>query len=207
VAHDLRNPLFGLSATLDAFAQSFGANADVAPYLEVLRRELARIEALATDLLAYGRPDAGELAPASLEPVLRAASASCGALAARQGVLLRVECALDDARVAMSRPRLERVFENLLQNAIQQSTRGGQVVLRAARGENGTALCTVEDEGPGFPAGDLPRIFEPFFSRRRGGTGLGLAIAQRTIEHHHGRIGASNRPDGGAVISVHLPLA
>ena len=90
---------------------------------------------------------------------------------------------------------------------MQQSPHGSRVVLRARIDGATGAQCTVEDEGPGFDSEDLPRIFEPFFSRRRGGTGLGLAIAQRIVEHHGGRIRASNRSSVGAVVSVRLPLA
>jgi len=66
-------------------------------------------------------------------------------------------------------------------------------------------VFAVEDEGPGFPPDALPRVFEPFFTRRRGGTGLGLSLVQRIVEQHQGEIAAANRPAGGAVVTVRLP--
>jgi signal transduction histidine kinase len=65
----------------------------------------------------------------------------------------------------------------------------------------------VRDFGPGFTDADLPRVFNPFFTRRPGGTGLGLPIVQRILDEHGGTVVAANHPDGGALIRAQLPLA
>jgi signal transduction histidine kinase len=102
-----------------------------------------------------------------------------------------------------------QVFQNLLENAVHHSPRGETVTVdvRAVAEHHGTWLrCDVIDHGPGFDTEDLPHIFEPFFTRRVHGTGLGLSIVERIVEQHGGRATARNGPDGGAILTIQLPL-
>jgi signal transduction histidine kinase len=109
----------------------------------------------------------------------------------------------------MDAKRIGQVFQNLIENAIQHTGSGGHVLVTATVAEEHgqkQVVCSVLDDGSGFREQDLPRIFEPFFTRRRGGTGLGLSIVARIVEEHGGRVTAANRPEGGAVMAVKLPL-
>ena len=102
---------------------------------------------------------------------------------------------------------MEQVLENLLANAVQHAPRGTSVRLSADLADRGQAVMyRVEDEGPGVAPADLERLFEPFFSRRQGGTGLGLPIVHRIVDAHGGVVRAANRPQGGAVFTVILPV-
>ena len=67
-------------------------------------------------------------------------------------------------------------------------------------------VCEVRDQGPGFDPVDLPRVFQPFFTRRRGGTGLGLSIVQRIVDEHGGTIAARNADGGGAIVTMRFPV-
>ena len=106
--------------------------------------------------------------------------------------------------------RIHQVLFNLLDNAYRFSPSGGVVTVRAQR-ENGSCEVSVEDDGPGIPAEDLPLVFERFYrvdqsrSRDDGGTGIGLAIARSVIEAHGGRIWAEPGP-GGARFHFVLPI-
>lgn len=209
VAHEVRNPLFGISATLDALEARFADRDDYRQYLTVLRGEARRLTALMQDLIEYGRPYVPHLAPGPLDAVLAAAAHGCEAVSQQTGVRI-VMTGASGLRVNMDRERLERAFQNLLQNAVQLSPPGAVVAagLREVAVDGRTAVeCAIEDRGPGFSAADLPRIFEPFFSRRKGGTGLGLSIVQRIVEAHGGKVSARNRTGGGAIVVVQLPAA
>lgn len=208
VAHEVRNPLFAISASLDALEADFGDDSRFQDYRPHLRSELARVNRLMQDLLDYGRPASRERAPGSLSEVIGHAVTFCQPLAAAAGVTLETRLGSDLGQVSMDRERLAQVFQNLIQNGIQHCMRGGTVTMSAWETRNGESrrlLCAVEDTGPGFRREDLGRVFEPFFTRRRGGTGLGLSIAQRIVEEHGGTLTAGNRRQGGAILTVSLP--
>lgn len=216
VAHEVRNPLFGISATLAAFTTRFKRRTEYRRYVEVLQGEVDRLNALMQDLLEYGKPLRLVLEPGHAEEVMQAAVTACAQLAEQAEVEIAVAIETADARergnglpaLVMDRKRMTQVFQNLLANAIQHSPRGGRVALRAepAADEPAGVLFRVEDGGAGFQPDDLPHLFEPFFTRRRGGTGLGLSIVQRIVDQHQGEITAANRPEGGAAVTVRLPL-
>jgi signal transduction histidine kinase len=210
VAHEVRNPLFGISASLDAFAARFGSDGPNAGYVATMREQVGRLGQLMKELLDYGRPIAAELTRVSLSGVATTAVAACDELAERSGVSVELVCAPVADAVLGDETRLVQVLQNLVQNAIQHSPRGGRVWLEVRserREQKPGACCTVRDSGPGFDPIQLPRVFEPFFSRRRGGTGLGLSIVHRIVEQHEGLVEAANHAEGGAVVSVWLPAA
>lgn len=208
VAHEVRNPLFGISATLDAFESRFKRRTEYRRYVDVLKERVGRLNELMQQLLDYGKPARLDLAPAAPRQAMGAAAIACAPLAARAGVEIVLDVAPDLPAPKLDRNRIVQVFQNLLENAIQHSPPGGYVSFRAALAADGAAVqFMVEDGGPGFRPEDLDRAFEPFFSRRRGGTGLGLSIVQRITEQHGGHVTAGNRPGGGGVMTVTLPLS
>jgi len=207
VAHEVRNPLFAISATVDALEARFGPQPAYSRYAETLRQEVSRLGRLMSDLLDYGRPPSLDLADAAIGPVVTRAIAACTPLAEGAGVRLVADVADELPLLPLDPARMLQVLQNLIDNAIQHSPRGGQVVVRAAGilapNDAGIEL-SVADQGPGIREEDMANIFEPFFTRRRGGTGLGLSIVQRIVEQHGGEIEAGNRSAGGALMTVRL---
>jgi signal transduction histidine kinase len=204
VAHEVRNPLFGISGTLETLSARLGPNESLAKYFAMLKRDVARLRALMQDLLDYGKPARLALAPSFLGAIVAEAVRSCEPLA--EGLRVEARVAAGLPAVCVDRARMVQVFENLVRNALQHSPAGGRVIIEAGQQDAESVWCSVRDFGPGFRAQDLPRLFEPFFTKREDGTGLGLSIAQRIVEQHGGRMEAENHPEGGAVVRMTLGL-
>ncbi len=209
VAHEVRNPLFGISSILDAFETRFSDRTDYLRYTNVLRDEVGRLTVLMEELLEYGKPFQGELFLVSLDEVVTKSLRACMPAADVASVTLINNFPLSLPKVMIDRRRLSKVFVNLIENAIQHSQTGcsvlveGQVTFDAGKE---WVECVVRDSGTGILPQDLSKIFEPFFSKRRGGTGLGLAIAQRIMDEHGGKLIAGNNPEGGARMIARFPL-
>ena len=203
VAHEVRNPLFAMTATLDGLEAAAGREPS-ARLLATLRRELDRINQLMGELLEYGKPPESAMASEPLAPVLSLAVRNCLPAAQRASVELELAAPLDLGVLAMQPGRLAQVFQNLIDNAVQHSAAGACVRIEAAL-EGGFIEVRVLDRGAGFREDDLRHVFEPFFTRRPGGTGLGLSLVQRIVEQHGGSVVASNRAGGGAQMAVRLP--
>jgi PAS domain S-box-containing protein len=209
VAHEVRNPLFSISATLDALEGDLKDAPAFAEYATLLRSQVGRLTQLMRDLLDYGKPSVLRRGPTRLSDVVRRAIRSCAPLAREHEVRVQEDVARELPALDIDGPRVEQAMENLVANAIQHAPAGSVVRVEAgleARNPATLARCSVEDEGPGLPPDALERVFEPFFTRRKGGTGLGLSIVQRVAEAHGGTVVAENRPGGGARFTLLLPV-
>lgn len=208
VAHEVRNPLFAMSGTLDALEARLGGEEQYAPYTAVLREELERVARVMRELLEYGKPWRPEISEVDVGELARQAALDCDPLARERmaEIVLRHPPGLPLLRV--DRARIGQVLRNLVENALQHAPPASAVSVEARRMEiDGRAWLevAVADRGAGFGTQDLKRVFEPFFSRRRGGTGLGLSIVHRNVEAHGGSVTAANRPGGGAIVTFSVP--
>jgi signal transduction histidine kinase len=127
------------------------------------------------------------------------------------GVMLAVDGPEEPCLVNGDDQLLARAVENVLDNALRYTPRGGRIEIRWRSLRDRTEF-TIADTGPGIPPADLPHIFEAMYraepsrNRETGGTGLGLAIARRILRAHGGDLQAANRPDGGAELTGSVPL-
>ncbi len=215
VGHDLQTPLASIRAILEALADGIVDDpASVQRYLQTAQRDVRSLSLLIDDLFQMAQIDAGglklDLTPNSLSDLISDTLESFSALAGRQGVTLEGSVSPEVDPVCMDAPRIGRVLNNLVGNAIRHTPAGGRVQLRARR--NGPRVeVSVIDSGEGIRPEDIPHIFERFYrgeksrSRATGGSGLGLAIARGIIEAHGGEIRLEDNPGGGTRFIFLIP--
>ena len=205
LAHEIRNPLNSLNLNMQMLAES--GRGSERRLLEITRAEIGRLENLVTDFLAYAKPrpiDPEELSAAEL--FARVTEVLASEIRA-SGVTVRVRDASGGARVRADRDQMGQVLVNLVQNAMAATAevrRRGVVELRAFAPPGRLAL-EVSDNGCGIPEDEQPRIFDLFFSTRKGGTGLGLAIVERIARSHRAEIEVESTAGEGTTIRVLLP--
>jgi two-component system sensor histidine kinase MtrB len=216
VSHELRTPLATVRMAADYIhAARTGLPPDAQRAAVLLERELERFENLLEDLLEISRFDAGVI---NLEPVevdlaglLDEVVDALDPIAhgRKVNVGLEVDRGQGEPLVAADPRRLDRVFSNLVKNAVEHTTEGNVAIWVGRRDVN--VVVTVSDDGEGIPAEDLPHIFERFYradvhrARAIGGTGLGLAIALENVNLHRGSIEVQSEVGEGSTFTVTLP--
>ncbi len=211
LAHEIRNPLNSLSLNMQMLEEDLAGDPSLGTrrVLGITRSEIGRLERLVSDFLAYARPRPLERRPVLACSLLEHARDLLGSQAAAQRVQVRVEDAAPGAWLEVDPQQLSQLLINLAQNAFFAcEERGfcGKVVLRCRRAAGRVAL-EVEDNGVGIAEADREKIFEVFYSTRKGGTGLGLAIARRIAAGHGGEIEVESAPGEGTTMRLWLPEA
>jgi two-component system sensor histidine kinase KdpD len=208
ISHDLRSPLTAITTASSALSAERVSESDRADLVGVLEDESARLAALVDDLLDLSRIESGAVNPQAdwcdvHETVDRAAAHA----RARHGEH-PVEVALPELPLVQADPKqLERVFFNLIDNAIRVSPDREPVRITGGAG-GGRVTVRVIDRGPGIPSAQRSRVFEPFFRGRRGGggSGLGLAICRGFVEANGGRILLQTASGEGTSFAVSFPV-
>jgi two-component system phosphate regulon sensor histidine kinase PhoR len=213
VSHELRTPLTAIRGYLEALRDDPADTETATKFIDIIWRQTTRMERLVSDLLRLARLDARqevlERATCDVRQILQAVVTDLAPTIEVKDQRIVVDVPDEACRVPADPAKLHDVLRNLVENAVNYSPEQTEIRLTAAR-TNGSCAITVSDSGPGLPPGDLTRVFERFYrvdkSRSRPGTGLGLAIVKHLVELHGGTVVASNRPEGGAMFTVTLPV-
>jgi signal transduction histidine kinase len=206
VAHELRNPLFGISSAAQLLRFRVKDDPVVEKNVGRILREVERLNGMVTALLEYGRPGPTRLVPGDPDVVWDEVLENHRGLLESRALLLErtraepVLCPIDPTQLA-------HLFGNLLANAADAAPEGSDLSLASTVLPTGMWRCRLRNGGAPIPADVLPRVFEIFYSTKPGATGIGLALCQRIAEEHGGALSLESAPERGTIATVSLPLA
>jgi signal transduction histidine kinase len=208
IAHEVRNPLMIIKASLHSLRQPEVSPSALREAIADIDEEVARLNRVVNEVLDFARPIRFELAAVDLNALCRESAAAAQA-AAGAPVTLDLDTAAPTLTTDGERLRIALV--NMLLNArhaVAAQPRveaPGPLVTLATRADNGRVRIVIADRGIGINAADLARVFDPYFTTKRGGTGLGLPIAKNIVEGLGGTIGVTSTPGRGTEIRIELP--
>ncbi len=207
VAHELRNPLFGISSAAQLLKLRAKDDPVVDKNVGRILREVERLNKMVTSLLEFGRPNAVHLSAGDPEAVWDDILEGERAILDAKHLVLRrtrpempVLCMLDTNQ-------LGQVCRNILVNACDHAPEGSEIVLVGHALPNGGWRTRLTNGGPAIPSEVLPHVFEFFYSTKTGGSGIGLALCQRIVDEHGGAIGIDSTPEQGTTLTITLPPA
>ena len=213
LAHEIRNPLGSIKASAQYLTETSAPPEDGEEFLDIIVDEVDRLNRVVSSFLDYARPAHSDPEPihvnAAVELTLQFLRPECDSV----DVALHVEMAQDLPRVRIDIEHLRQVLINLVQNAVQAMTGGGDIFVETRNQDSfrlgGAARrwvqISVRDTGPGIAPGLLANLFVPFVTTKQQGTGLGLAISQRIISEAGGRIDVRSREGFGTTFVILLP--
>jgi signal transduction histidine kinase len=204
IIHDLRNPLAAIYGGAEMLVDTKLSAAQVERLAANIYRASRQVQSLLQELadVTQGRGHAREVC--RLHEVVMAAYEPLAALAESRGITVQIDLE-EDVELPLDRSPMERVFQNLLSNAIEAMPNGGSVSVRAVRRDS-EIVITVEDNGPGIPASIAAQLFEPFVTAgKKNGVGLGLALSRETVVSHGGDLWSDHKEDGARIV-LRLPV-
>lgn len=210
VAHEVRNPLFGISTTVRALSNELGNKEELKPFLEIITSETGRLNRLMEDLLNYSRPVKIDKNQSDILEIVKEVIEHFQHVPAAQDVTINLFSSDNIPLMYVDRNKINQVLVNLFDNGIQHSRGPARidVFLEYLSLANPPEIhLVVKDNGIGIGKENLPRIFDPFYTTRQRGTGLGLSIVRKVIHDHGGRIGVESHADVGTTFRISLPVS
>lgn len=205
LAHELKNPLAGLTGAIELLRDELRYDPERAPLLSIVLREADRLSTLVGHFLLYARPPAGRPKPVEAAGALR----EILELFTRQERLKnRIETrfsAPEELWIAIDPSHLQQVLWNLLANAAEAIEGQGRIEVALFAPGDGRVCLEVRDTGTGIAPEHLASIFDPFFSTKPAGTGLGLSIVQRILEPYDCRLDVESTPGRGSTFRIVFP--
>jgi len=206
VAHEVRNPLTAIKMLVEAALRSRNARPFTEENLQVVHREVVRLERTVQDFLSFARPPALQRSVTDLREVVRQSVSLIRPQAAQQHVVPVIAAPLEATLSNVDADQLSSVLVNLLMNALDAMPSGGQLHVGLATAAE-RVIIRVSDSGRGIDPEMRAKLFTPFASTKATGTGLGLSISRRIVEEHGGRLECDPQAAAGACFVITLPLS
>lgn len=204
IAHEVRNPLTGISLLLDDLHDKPVFCTEDKKMLSQALTEIERVERLITALLNYSSPIRTSFRLGDITNILKDILLLMQREAEKQGVTIQVNYAAIP-QFWFDPEKIRQALINILKNALEVLISGGVITI-VTENHDTAVLISIHDNGSGINPKDMPMIFEPFFTRKGAGTGLGLSITQRIIEEHHGTLTVESGELIGTTFSIVLPV-
>jgi len=205
VAHELRNPLVAIGGFARTLLRSLADDDPNRRFAEIITEEVTRLERIIHDLLDFIRPQKLLRKSVLGDELVRETVLRYKERMEEQGIEVEFDLQAESVSVNVNPSEIQQVLQNLLINAMQVMSDGGQLIVRSRHPEGGFQV-EIMDSGPGFTEDLSDKLFAPFFTTKVSGSGLGLTISNQIVKAHGGVLSARNRKSGGACFTFILPL-
>jgi signal transduction histidine kinase len=205
IAHEIRNPLSNVALSVQQLKEAFPEDSPWARHVDIITRNTERINFLITELLNCARPPKLNMQPHDIHEILEGILDSIKTKTASHRIDVRKRFTNRASVMNVDKEQINRVFSNVLINALESMPDGGQMTI-ATGIEGNFFVVKVQDTGGGIPEEDIIRIFDPFFSTKASGVGLGLSTTYGIVVSHGGTIGVESERKKGTIFTISLPV-
>ncbi|MBP2675961.1 MAG: multi-sensor signal transduction histidine kinase, partial [Deltaproteobacteria bacterium] len=211
LAHEIKNPMAGIKVAMSVLAEESYIPPEDKAVLQKVVAEITQLEGLMKSFLNFTKPQKPRLESVNVNQVLNTTLAfHLKHQVAGMGGSGKLEIVKEFGELPPTQAdptQLQQVFLNLFLNALHAMPQGGTLGVRSCLEEDGKAIrIEVSDTGSGIRDEHINKVFQPFFTTKPKGTGLGLAISRQMVEQHGGTIDVANRPGGGVLFTIRLPV-
>lgn len=204
VAHELRNPLAIVKATVQVMEGDFKSQQGLKEYTKVICDQVDRGNLVIKELLDFGRPSKPIVSPIELNSLLESVLTFTYPMLRQNKIELVKRLEPNLPLVNLDKDRMKQVFVNLIINSIQAMQGGGKLIIKSMVKEEYIEVNFI-DSGSGIKADDLSRVFDPFYTTRDDGAGLGLSISYQIVHMHMGKIWIAETSSRGTTMAVSIP--
>lgn len=204
VSHEIKNPLMVIGGLAQQVSRRLESEPELQEKLEIIRREVRRLENFLGDLRDFTRPALPAKENIDLNQIIHEVQALMAGEAQKRRITISENLAPELPGLEADPGQMKQVLLNLIKNSLEAMDSGGEIALRTGADDQ-QVWFSVQDSGCGMPPEVLAKIFDPFFTTKEKGTGLGLAVIHKIVVDHHGSVAVESEPNRGTTFHVRLP--